>query len=114
MLSFKLIFAQLRTCRAILHDPLRYPDPDTFNPSRFLTLEGKLDRSVPDLAQFAFGFGRRICPGRIFATETIWLHIACILATMTIEKARDESGAEITPRVQYTPGLIRRGIGILS
>ena len=93
--------------RAILHDPLRYPDPDAFNPSRFLTADGKLDTSVPDPTQFSFGFGRRICPGRVFASEVVWLHIANVLATMSIEKARDDSGMEITPDVQYTPGLIR-------
>ena len=62
---------------------------------------------MPDPSQFAFGFGRRICPGRVFASDVVWLHIACILATMSIGKVRDENGREITPEVEYTPGLIR-------
>ncbi len=40
------------------HDEDDYPDPMAFRPERFLK-EGKLDTSVRDPSQMAFGFGRR-------------------------------------------------------
>ena len=44
--------------RAMLHDPAFYPDPETFNPDRFLR-DGKIDPDVLDPTRMAFGFGRR-------------------------------------------------------
>lgn len=44
--------------RAMLHDEDDYPDPSSFRPERFLE-DGKLDPSVRDPSQIAFGFGRR-------------------------------------------------------
>ena len=49
------------TVRGILHDPEVYPDPDTFNPDRFMMPDGSLNPDVPK-PDIAFGFGRRICP----------------------------------------------------
>lgn len=41
-----------------MHDPEVYADPDKFNPERFIR-DGKLDPSIRDPFNFAFGFGRR-------------------------------------------------------
>ena len=38
-------------------DPVKYKDPEIFNPSRFLTAEGRL---TDDDMTYAFGFGRRL------------------------------------------------------
>jgi cytochrome P450 len=37
----------------------------------------------------AFGFGKRICPGRHFADETLFLSIASLLSVFNIERGRD-------------------------
>jgi cytochrome P450 len=44
--------------RAMLQDPVAYPDPFKFKPERFLK-DGKLDPQVQDPGDIAFGFGRR-------------------------------------------------------
>lgn len=97
----------LRHRRAILHDESRYVNADAFNPDRFLTAEGELDPNVPNPEEFAFGFGRRICPGRYLSISSVWLAIASILATFELVMPTDESGKKIEPEVEYTTGLVR-------
>lgn len=92
--------------RAILHDESRYPNPDNFDPSRFLTNDGQLDRSVPDPIE-AFGFGRRICPGRHFVTDAAWIAIAYLLSAYSIEKLVDDAGNVVEPSGEYLPGTFR-------
>ena len=43
--------------RAMLHNPADFPDPETFNPDRFM-LDGKINPDVPK-PDAVFGFGRR-------------------------------------------------------
>ena len=63
-----LIQIELKTPRAIHRDPELYPDPDSFNPARWLepaypTYCEPLS-TYPNLQNIsAFSFGRRICPG---------------------------------------------------
>ena len=42
----------------MLNDKRDYPEPHEFKPERFLK-DGKLDNSVRDPVDIAFGFGRR-------------------------------------------------------
>ncbi|KAJ7065511.1 cytochrome P450 [Mycena amicta] len=90
---------------ALLHDKDIYPEPESFKPERFL-LDGKLNHDVRDPNMAAFGFGRRICPGRHMATESIFLCVASILATLNIGKCIDKHGNTIEPTYDYFPGLI--------
>lgn len=84
-----------------LHDPERYHEPDSFDPARYLE-----PRNEPDPLNDAFGFGRRVCPGRYLATESLYLTIARLLAAFTIEKAVDENGKPIDVEFKHTPGLV--------
>ncbi|KAJ6550242.1 cytochrome P450 [Mycena capillaripes] len=90
---------------AILHDDEMYPDPKSFKPERFLR-NGKLNPDVRDPETVAFGFGRRICPGKHLASDSLWLTIASMLATMDIKKAVDEEGKVVEPSYEYTSGLV--------
>jgi hypothetical protein len=72
----------------------------TFNPSRFLG-----HTPEPDPRNYVFGFGRRICPGRVLADSNIFLTIAQTLAAFRIGKMVRE-GKEVPIRSQYTPGTI--------
>ncbi|KAL4267508.1 cytochrome P450 family protein [Pleurotus pulmonarius] len=90
---------------ALLHDEEYYPDPDRFNPDRFLK-NGKIDRKLCE-AMPNFGYGRRICPGRNFAMDSLHISIASILTVFNIRKARDEHGQVIEPEIEYIPGYTR-------
>ncbi|KAL4260929.1 cytochrome P450 family protein [Pleurotus pulmonarius] len=91
---------------AILRDETLFPEPNKFNPSRFLK-NGVIDTQLRDRVMSSFGFGRRICPGRYFALDTLWLSMASILSAYTISKAVDENGREIEINLQYTADLNR-------
>ncbi|KAJ3573488.1 hypothetical protein NP233_g2405 [Leucocoprinus birnbaumii] len=91
---------------AILHDPTAYPDPYTFKPERFLK-DGKLDSNVrnPDVA--AFGYGRRICPGRHLSDISLFLAIASFLACFEIRAPLDDNGKPVLPSGEYTDGTFQ-------
>ncbi|KAI0348398.1 cytochrome P450 [Trametopsis cervina] len=90
---------------AILRDETAYQEPHVFNPDRFLK-DGKIDPDVLDPATASFGYGRRICPGRHLAYESVWLAIASILAVFNFAKAKDAEGNEITPGGGFTAGFM--------
>ncbi|KAJ7037884.1 cytochrome P450 [Mycena alexandri] len=91
---------------AILHDPAVYPEPHIFKPERFLTDDGKLNLHVKD-PEAPWGFGRRACPGRKFATSSMYIAIATILATFEISPAIDSNGNPIEPSAEYGSGMLR-------
>lgn len=92
--------------RAILHDERIYPEPSVFNPERFLK-NGQLDLDVMDPTVAAFGFGRRICPGRFLATASIWNAVTSILATLNVTKAIGADGAIIEPSGEMAGGMVQ-------
>ncbi|KAK0235434.1 cytochrome P450 [Armillaria nabsnona] len=84
---------------AICRDPSVYPDPDTFDPNRFLS------RHETDPRKLVFGFGRRVCPGAGFAEVQLFLNITNILACFNILKPLDATtGEEYLPEITYTVG----------
>ncbi|KAI5114921.1 hypothetical protein M0805_001012 [Coniferiporia weirii] len=87
---------------AMHRDPSVYTEPDKFIPERWLQ-----DKPPLDVRKTAFGFGRRICPGRFFAENAIFISIASILATFDISKALDAAGEPITPTVDYIESFLR-------
>ena len=91
--------------RAVLHDPVMYPDPDSFKPERFINEDGSL-RDDPVLSTM-FGFGKRICPGRHLADPMIFIVIASLLSVFNIKKADNTNGtADDYP---FTGGGIKYG-----
>jgi cytochrome P450 len=77
-------------CRAILHDPARYPEPEAFKPERFLNPDGSLlDDPVLVLA---FGYGKRVCPGRHLVEATLFITVASLLSVFNVEKGEASKG----------------------
>ncbi|KAF9260433.1 cytochrome P450 [Marasmius fiardii PR-910] len=90
---------------AILHDESLYgPDTASFNPDRFMKKNGRDLPPSPEL--FAFGFGRRICPGRHFALNSIWFTMIHLLTSFTMAKEVNDQGKEIDLVVEYQDGTI--------
>ncbi|PBK75888.1 cytochrome P450 [Armillaria solidipes] len=89
--------------RAILHDEKSYPNPLVFNPDRFMPEHGKGLQPNP---MAAFGFGRRICPGRYLAMNTIWIAIASMASTLSFSKAVDSEGRVVEPSDTFTDGSL--------
>ncbi|KAH9976262.1 cytochrome P450 [Lactifluus volemus] len=72
---------------AIMHDPTLYPEPDIFKPERFLGPDGTL---LDDpIVTSAFGWGKRICPGRHFVDATMFIVVSSLLSVFNIEKVQD-------------------------
>ncbi|KAF7789975.1 hypothetical protein EIP86_000923 [Pleurotus ostreatoroseus] len=90
---------------AILHDENVYPNADTFLPERWLTQDGELNPDIP-APEAAFGYGRRVCPGRHLASFSVWLAVATVLWAFRLEKPLDKDGRPITPASEFTPGLL--------
>ena len=82
-------------------DPGIYPDPELFKPERFLK-----PNEEPGPYNYVFGFGRRICPGRLLADSSLFLTIAQSLAVFDIGKPINrQTGGVIEPAVGTTAGL---------
>ncbi|KAH9940671.1 cytochrome P450 [Amylocystis lapponica] len=91
---------------ALLHSAEAYgPDTDVFRPERFLRADGTRDPAVPE-PEAAFGYGRRICPGRVMARENIWMMVASILAAFDISKPIGADGVEIASSGEYSSSLV--------
>ena len=112
-----------------MHDPKLYRDPEEFNPDRFLK-DGKINPEVFDPATVAFGAGRRyidtkvveirtrlradrgafpssrICPGRHFAEDSLFINVASVLHAFSIVPAVDERGEPIPVEHKVSTGLV--------
>ncbi|KAI0854591.1 cytochrome P450 [Xylaria cubensis] len=69
------------------HDPNVYHDPTTFRPERFLAGDDHEPELNPE--KFVFGFGRRVCPGRFLAENSLFLIVAQSLAVFSIDKSHN-------------------------
>ncbi|EPQ53769.1 cytochrome P450 [Gloeophyllum trabeum ATCC 11539] len=90
---------------SILHNPEVYYEPERFEPDRFIK-DGKLDLTGKDPEDVAFGFGRRVCQGRWFANDWLFLIVSHILACFVIEAPRDAEGKPVRLAPEYSSGLV--------
>ncbi|KIJ48753.1 hypothetical protein M422DRAFT_28227 [Sphaerobolus stellatus SS14] len=86
---------------ALLHNEDDFgPDTDKFIPERFLNSVIR-DPSVTG----AFGYGRRICPGRHMAENSLFIQIASILQVFDVSGPRDSTGKELPLEYEFKTGI---------
>ncbi|KAG2155266.1 cytochrome P450 [Suillus bovinus] len=90
---------------ALSRDEDVFPDASRFDPTRHLTADGQL-KDQHFVNHFAFGHGRRVCPGRWFAENSLWNAMATILAVLRIDHARDSNGNRIEVKPEITTGMV--------
>nr|BAK09383.1 cytochrome P450 [Postia placenta] len=78
---------------AMQHNEEDYPNADAFLPDRWIK-DGQIDPNVKDPI-VAFGFGRRLCPGRFFSDNTLFAVISSVLHVFNIVQSVDEQGKPI-------------------
>ncbi|EIW55305.1 cytochrome P450 [Trametes versicolor FP-101664 SS1] len=79
---------------------LTYPEPDAFIPERFMK-DGTYGSDIRDPETYQFGFGRRICPGRHFANDALFITVASVLHVFNIEPPLGPDGEplQIVPHI---------------
>ncbi|KAI0260107.1 cytochrome P450 [Gloeopeniophorella convolvens] len=88
-----------------MHDPEVYKDPTTFNPDRLIAQPGKA--AEPDPFDFAFGYGRRACPGNQLAQSIMFIFAATTLSVFDINKVVI-NGVVQEPKNEFTSGVLVR------
>lgn len=80
---------------AIHHNERDFPEPDRFNPNRFLK-DHPDSRPFPgERGYMTFGWGRRVCSGQALAEQGTWLTVARLVWGFRIEPALDGNGKPI-------------------
>ncbi|KAH9475128.1 Cytochrome P450 monooxygenase virE [Psilocybe cubensis] len=85
----------LLNCFTLHHNESRYPEPLKFNPERYINDKLSCSESaklanVMDRDHWAFGAGRRICPGLPAAERELWLAISRLLWSFDFNALPDE------------------------
>ncbi|XP_072044942.1 cytochrome P450 2U1-like [Amphiura filiformis] len=78
---------------AVHHDPDLWPNPDEFNPKRFLDEDEALqenDKLIP------FAIGHRICPGEHLAKMELYIFFTHLLHQFTFKKPDDSPSLSLT------------------
>ncbi|KAH9894123.1 cytochrome P450 [Cubamyces lactineus] len=101
-----LVFANVWN---MTRNPEMFPDPERFDPERYMAVPGNPDplASKRDPRNFIFGFGRRRCPGSHLIESSLWIVIACVLATLDVHTERDAQGAPIEPVLVFENAVFR-------
>jgi cytochrome P450 len=98
------------------HDEKRYANADVFDPDHcagYTKLASEyLTASDPEARDhYAYGNGRRVCPGMHLGERNIFLGICKLLWAFEFKKAVDENGnlieTDINPNTTYSEGFYR-------
>jgi cytochrome P450 len=81
-------------------DPRWFPDPETFDPDRFLP---ERQQTLPPFAYFPFGGGPRTCIGNTFATMEMTLVAATLLQRLQVGLAAGQGEARPVALMSLRP-----------
>lgn len=87
----------LGTHWAISRDPVAFPDPDSFLPSRWLDSSSGKPTLRPDMRFFTYGFGRRVCPGQHVANRSLFINLALMFWAFNISAPKEGEGKRLNP-----------------
>ncbi|KAH4181805.1 hypothetical protein HBI80_226140 [Parastagonospora nodorum] len=95
---------------AIHRDPELWPNPDAFDPSRYLNHSASaadyINASDPKTRDhFAYGAGRRVCPGVHVAERSLYINIARVLWGFNLRKKIGKDGQVIEVTEKMAPGF---------
>ncbi|TFK92043.1 cytochrome P450 [Polyporus arcularius HHB13444] len=90
---------------AMMHDPRTYPNPDVFEPERYLK-NGVLNPDAPNPEDVVFGYGRRICLGRHLADASLFINVASVLHAFKISLPLDAKGQPQKVAVEMSSGFL--------
>jgi len=74
---------------AISRDPEVYPDPERFDPQRWLDEKGSLKPSN-EIRYWSFGFGRRVCPGQHLAGRSLFITLAMVFWCFRVSEDKSQ------------------------
>ncbi|XP_015795446.1 cytochrome P450 2C31-like [Tetranychus urticae] len=99
---------------SIHRDPKLWPEPEKFDPNRFLSEDGSKAVKLPYLVPFSGG--KRICPGEGLANVELFLYLVNILQKYRVRcdpdvKLSFEATFGVSRRPKYSPPLIFEKIG---
>ncbi|ODQ55491.1 cytochrome P450 [Saitoella complicata NRRL Y-17804] len=104
-----------RVTHIMHHNPEHYPEPESFSPERFLdhNLGAAASAALTDTRKrdhFAFGFGRRICPGIHVAENGTYIQVSRLLwgfnfGELFIAGTKQRARVEDVCRVQLIDGV---------
>lgn len=80
---------------AIHHNEREFPDPDRFNPKRYLPGDPDSRPFPGDKGYMTFGWGRRVCSGQALAEQGTWITVARLLWGFHIQKKRRADGGVV-------------------
>lgn len=83
-------------------DSAVYNQPEVFNPQRYF--------DDPSLPLHAFGVGRRSCPGRRVAEQSLFLEFATIVWALNIKLAKDSAGKPVPINCDREAGFASVGL----
>ncbi|EGN94699.1 hypothetical protein SERLA73DRAFT_187753 [Serpula lacrymans var. lacrymans S7.3] len=89
---------------AMMNDSEIYPEPHRFRPERYLEMTDE-EAERHDPREAVFGFGRRLCPGKLFADTGFFLAASRITATLDLLAVLDENGR--LPCARFTGDIVR-------
>ncbi|KAL1950232.1 hypothetical protein VTO73DRAFT_5356 [Trametes versicolor] len=90
---------------AMLHDPEVYDSPEEFRPERFIR-NGRIHTTARDGSAFSFGYGRRVCPGRYYADDLLYITVASALHVFQFEPPLDDRGQPVKIELRQSHGLV--------